>query len=258
MKKILIHNEDLGGNFISISGSPGSCKTAVTLTFMNYIVKHHPTERIFFSESYQAPLQCFKNSNGKRLPYQIWIQEDSNVVIRNRDTGKEKDIGQKYFKDFQDLWDKTEGGVVNVPFFGDRGLWRDFLAWLRGPPEWVHVFIEEMQEICPLRMSMMKEMEKFIDVAKDFRKCHMNVAFNTQTVVEIAWQLVRKIQIHIYLPGARPTSNSRVKQYAIDGLEKSPEKGNEAYIEYLGTFGKTRFTKIWKPTKGCNYEAYQR
>jgi len=257
LKKILVHDEDLGGSFVSVTGSPGSSKTSVMLTMMRYLTKYQPKDKIFMSETYRAPLQCFNECNGEGLPIKLWVQEGSGVIFRDRNKRLKKiNLPHETFKDFKDLYYRAPRGVVNVVFFGDREQWRDFMGYLTGVGEWVDVFVEEFQEICPLLSSLSKKLKPFIDTAKDFRKCRMNVVFNTQSIVEIAWPLVRKIQINIYLPGAQPLKWSRIQQKAIDNLEKSPSKGNESYIEHLGNFGKTRWEKIWKPNKEKSYEAF--
>ncbi len=55
--------------------------------------------------------------------------------------------------------------------------------------------------------------------------------------------------LRIFLPGAMSSKNSRISQEAIDNLEINTSKGNEAYVEYSGKFGKTRFKNIYKPSK---------
>jgi len=57
------------------------------------------------------------------------------------------------------------------------------------------------------------------------------------------------------LLGARTDNVSRITQKAIDNLEDDPVNGNEAYIEYSGKFGKTRFKDIYKPIPGMQWEA---
>ena len=61
--------------------------------------------------------------------------------------------------------------------------------------------------------------------------------------------------IKIFLPGARADSQSRVTQRAIDNLDRDPVKGNYAYLDDGGTFGRVRFTEIYKPIPGLSWEA---
>jgi len=52
-------------------------------------------------------------------------------------------------------------------------------------------------------------------------------------------------------------TRSKVSQFAIDTLDRDIVKGNEGWMEYgFGIYGKGRFTKIYKPIKGQNWEAH--
>jgi len=56
LKRIHIHDIDSGGVFTEITGSQGSGKTSVMLSFMAYTMKNYPNEKIFWSSCYYAPL----------------------------------------------------------------------------------------------------------------------------------------------------------------------------------------------------------
>jgi len=248
------HSEDAGGFFTEITGGMGSFKTGALLLFADYAMNNHPTEKCFFSEAYYAPLQSMKLKKDK---IQYFIKKDSGVYFTNRDTGKETNLKQKVFKDYADLYEQAQPGKLNVVFFGSRLEWMQFIAWLRTITGWVHVFIDEMSEICPAWEGgdLLSQIKEFARVCKDIRKCMMNVFYNTQTAGEIDWRVRKKIMCHIYLPGAHVNPDSGVWQKAVGRLQKDTKRGNQAWLEMPGMFGLTRFEKFYKPIKGQHYDA---
>ena len=83
----------------------------------------------------------------------------------------------------------------------------------------------------------------------------LNLHTNTQSVSDIDHRIRTKIMVRIYLPGARSDNISRISQRAIDNLDEDHVNGNEAYLEFSGKFGKTRFKDIYKPIIGMQWEA---
>ncbi|UCF12072.1 MAG: hypothetical protein JSW06_08520 [Thermoplasmatales archaeon] len=255
LRRCHIHDFDAGGVFSLISGSQGSAKTSVTLSFMSYTMKHHLDEKMFFSNCYNAPLQFVKVGRGN---FNIMVKKDSGVTFHDRDN-KLEEIHPKvtYFKDYRDCYDKALPGVCNAVFFGDRMRWMDFIHFLRGVGEWVHVYIDELSEISP-QFTSGKTFHKiggFASDCKEVRKCMMNLHTNSQSISDIDHRIRSKVMIRIYLPGARAENVSRIKQTALDNLNEDPIYGNEAYLEFSGKFGKTVFRDIYKPISGLHWEA---
>jgi hypothetical protein len=257
LKRIHTRDKDHGGVLSETTGAMGGTKTSVLLSFTKHTQINHPEEKIFWSENYDAPLQIFKLGDPSK--YQFFVKEGSNVVFRNRDKKlKVEKLGERYFKDYDDLWEMTEPGIANVVFFKDRYEWMDFLKYLSGIGNWVNIFIDEMGDISPSQTGgeLWKKIEEFAKTMKGVRRCMMNVHCNTQSVVDVDYRIRSKIMMKIYLPGARSDKTSRVTQKAIDNLTRDPINGNEAFIEYSGTFGKVRFGDIYKPLPGFHYEAH--
>ena len=90
---------------------------------------------------------------------------------------------------------------------------------------------------------------------KEVRKCMMNVHMNTQSVSDIDHRVRTKVMVKVYMPGAHADTISRITQVAIDNLEEDSLHGNEAYLEYSGKFGRTRFKDIYRPIPGLQWEA---
>jgi len=255
LKRIHTHDVDSGGVFTEITGSQGSGKTSVMLSFMAYTMRNYPNEKIFWSSCYYAPLQFVKIGKDN---FHIMVKKNSGVTFHDRNQ-KLKQIYPEvtYFKDYQDLYNKAKPGICNAVFFGNRVLWIDFIHYLRSVGEWVHVYIDELSEISPAFTSgkLWKKIRDFSLDAKEIRKCMLNLHTNTQSVSDIDHRIRSKVMVKIYLPGARTDNVSRITQKAIDNLEEDPLNGNEAYIEYSGKFGKTRFKDIYKPIPGMQWEA---
>ena len=255
LERILKRDIDHGGRLVEITGAMGTSKTGCLLAFITHTLRLHPEEKIFFREQTNAPLQIYKLRN----KYQVFIQKGADVTFRDRNEKlKEIEVGAIEFTNFQDLWKKSKPGVVSVPFFKEPYDWMEFMTFLREVGEWVNVFVDEMADICPGTNSgaLYKRMNEFSKTAGAFRRCMMNVFYNTQSVSDVDWRVRKKVMVYIYFRGARPDKKSRVTQKAIDGLEINHKKGNEAYIDYSGEFGKVRFTDIFHPDHRFHIEAH--
>lgn len=256
LKKILTHDYSSGGKYLEISGSPGSGKTSVMLTLLQYNLMHYPTEKCFFSSVYNVPLQFL------RLPKKYWnfmVQKDSNVIFQDR-AQKLKQVypDVTYFDDFEDLYEKAIPGKCNAVFFGDRMKWMDYIKWLLNVGEWNSVYMDEFSEICPSNVGgeRYKKHQDFAFTMKEIRKCQLTVATNSQSSADIDWRVRSKLQYLVYLTGARPANNSLVKKEAIARLEVSKKNGNQSYIEeYGGRFGLVRWRYVFEPNPGFQLQA---
>lgn len=256
LKRIHLHDFDSGGILSLITGGMGSGKTSTMLSFADYTIKHYPSEKIFWSNTYNAPIQSLRIGMDK---HHIMILEDSNVSFHDRKQ-KLKKIYPKVtrFKDFQDLYKKAITGKINCVFFGKRNIWMDFIHFLRSIGEWNHVFIDELSEISPAFTSgnLFKQIGRFSVDLKEVRKCMMNIHTNTQALPDVDHRIRTKIMIRVFLPGAKTGKESRLSQGALDNLIENSKYGNEAYIESAGRFGKTQICDIYKPNRKHQWEAH--
>lgn len=255
LKRIHIHDLDSGGVFTEITGSQGSAKTSVLLSFIDYGIRNYTNEKIFFSNCYNAPLQFVKIGENK---FHIMVKKNSGVTFHDR-TNRLKHINPKitYFTDYNDLYSRAIPGKCNSIFFGNRLEWIKFIHFLRSVGEWTHIYIDEISEIAPAFSSgrLWKTIRDFAIDLKEVRKCMLSVHCNTQSVSDIDHRVRTKVMVKIYLPGARSDNISRITQTAIDNLSEDPIHGNEAYLEYSGKFGKTVFKDIYKPNPKILWEA---
>lgn len=280
LDQLLEQSQDIGGAFAYITGGMGGGKTSAMFSLEIHTLINYPDQKIFFSEAYGAPLQCFK-MNIKHLNFMV--MEGSNVVFRDRNNHLSKvNLPVTYFKsikkerkilredntyeiieelvpDFDDLYNKAEPSKINVTFFGNRLFWMDFIRYLRHTGEWNHVFIDELGEITPAGTSgkTWKKISRFASYAKDIRKSMIKVICNTQSVRDSDYRVQDKFMFRIFLPGAMADpKHSRVSQGAIDNLVADTVKGNFGYISSRGKFGLLRFERIFKPNEKYNIEAY--
>jgi hypothetical protein len=255
LRRCHVHSFDDGGVFGFITGGMGTGKTSVMLSFMDYTLKHYPGEKVFWSNAYNSPVQSLKIGLDH---HHIMVQQGCGVSFHDRSKRLKQihpDITS--FKGFEDLYNKAKPGMCNCVFFGDRMVWMDFIHYLRGVGEWVHVYIDELSEICPAFTSgkLFKKIGQFSVDLKEVRKCMMNVHCNSQALPDIDHRVRSKFMIRVFLPGARAGKDSRITQGAIDNLDEDPKGGNEGYLEYSGKFGTTIFKDIYKPVEGLQWEA---
>lgn len=281
VKQLVNQVDDFGGALCYITGAMGGGKTSALFFFTSYTLKNYPKQKTFVSETYDSPLQTFKL--GKDVPH-FMVMEGSDVMFRDRNKHlKEVDLNPTYFKadkkqinyknkytdemetktiykpDFVDLYKKAKPGRANVVFFGRRMIWMEFIAFLRHTGEWNHVFIDEIGELIPANTSghLHRRIAEFTNFCKDVRKCKLKVIGNTQSVRDMDWRIRDKFMYRVFLPGSlADKKHSRVTQRAIDKLEGSEEKGNDAYIDSRGKFGLITFTDIFSPKKDFSIEAH--
>lgn len=247
------HDYEKGGIFTLTTGAMGQAKTSVNLGFCDYTINHHPTEKVFFSECYDSPIQVFKLQNRDKIVFHCKDDEDFKFRNRMNDFKPFKGVPIKRFVGFHDLWEQAEPGMVNVVFFGNRMYWMDFIHYAtKISTSFSHFFIDEIAEMCPAYQSGMLN-DKIGDfgfrILKNIRKNWINIHANTQTTSLVDWRVRAQVMVSIFLPGARTGRRNRVWQKAIDNLIRDSIKGNEAYLEMSGEFGVTQFTNIYKPTK---------
>ena len=255
LRRIHVHSYDDGGILSFITGGMGTGKTSTMLSFADYTLKHYPEEKIFWSNTYFAPIQSLKIGLKK---HHILVKQNSNVTFHDR-TKKLQEIHPDVtmFKDFNELYELAQPGKINSVFFGDRFTWMEFIHFLRSVGEWVHIYLDELSEISPSFSSgkTFKKIGTFSIDLKECRKTMINIHANSQALPDIDHRVRTKIMVRIFLPGARADKYSRVEQRAIDNLEENPQEGNEAYVEMSGRFGLTRFADIFKPIPGLQWEA---
>jgi len=259
MDRIQTQNEDLGAIFFEATGMQGVAKTAILLAFLDDTILNHPDQKNFWRNPYNAPFQFTKLEPGY---WEIFLEENSSITFHDRDTEELEEVKLPFrtFTDFMDLYKKAIPGCCTVVFFEDETKWYDFIAFLNRIGAWTHVYLDEYGELFPAQPSgkLHKMLAGASNILKEVRKCKTNVYATTQVASDVDYRVRGKIMTRAYLFGARPDKRGRVNQEAIDALERNLKKGNEAWLEEgFGLFGKGRFTKIYKPRPGMNWEAHK-
>lgn len=259
LQRLFEHDQSMGANVCEISGMPGSAKSAVMLSFVNYTILHHPNEKIFWSSAYGAPIDAFKLGRGK---FRILVKEGSDVYFYDRINDCEVELDVIRFTDFDDCYKKCKPGICNVVFFGQpRTIWMEWIEYIKSRPGWHHVYVDEFSEVCPgdVKGKLFHRIAKFANyVVGQLRKCNCNLFYNSQSYGDISYRVRRKLTIRIFMPGAKADRKTRITQKAIDNLQRSREYGNQAYLDYGGVFGKTQFTDIFEPIAGVSVDARRR
>jgi len=245
-----------GGCAIEVTGMPGSCKTAVLLAFINYILTHHKDERVYFSNSYGTPLQITKLEPDQ---YVILVQKDAGVTFFDRNKGQPIELPVIEFNDFDDLYYKSSQNKCNCVFFGRREIWMLWIEYLMSKNGWHSIFFDEMSEVTPEETTgkIYKMTFRFANrVMGQSRKCNMIIGYNTQRYSEVSWRVRRKLTHKIWLPGAKVDGITRVQQRAVDNLKRDAKHGNTGIIDFGGIFGYIKFGDIFEPKLDLNIVAY--
>jgi len=256
MDRTIDRNQDYGGILGELTGAQGTGKTGVLLSFTNNTMNSNPTEKIFWREQMDAPLQTFKLGLDNIC---FFVKSGSDVVFRDRNQRlKEIEMNPVYFRDYDELYDLAPAGKASVVFFDDDYEWMKFIHYLRGVGEWVNLFIDEMADIAPAvcKGDLYQRIMKFSNDMGAVRRCMMNCLYNTQTASDVHWTVRKKVMLKVFLPGAISDKTTRVSQKAIDNLDRNPYLGNEAYLDLGGEFGIVRFANIWKPNPKYHIEAH--
>jgi hypothetical protein len=256
LRRCHVHDFNSGGILSLITGGMGSGKTSTMLSFADYTINHYPNEKIFWSNTYNAPIQSLRIGLDK---HHIMVKKDSGVTFHDRTARlKQIVIPVTYFEDFDMLYHKALPGRLNAVFFGSRNIWMDFIHFLRGVGEWCHIYLDELSEISPAFTSgnLFKQIGRFSVDLKECRKTMLNIHTNTQALPDVDHRIRTKIMLRIFLPGAKTGKESRLSQSALDNLMEDNKLGNEAYIESSGRFGRTQICDIYLPNRKHQWEAH--
>jgi len=271
LKRCFSHDKGKGAYSTISFGMPGSCKTALDCSFADYAVKHYPNDKIFWRSVLTVPLQFLK----LKCNWCIWIQKDSGVVIYDRINEKDitpslqKQHKLRYFKDFQDLWQKTKPGVCNAVFFKDlhlKGvdhdegniLWLRFIDFLNGKHDWVHVFMDEFFELCDAGTKglLWHEIGKFGRVMGQTRKSYVSLHANAHNQFDVDFRVLNKFMVKIYMRGSWPDKRTRLTDKAIGSLQDPAVMGNAGFWVSEGSnYGRAEVTNHYDMPDGIDWHA---
>lgn len=254
MRRLLLHDREQGGTLATLTGLQGCGKTNAQLV-MAYILASLG-EKVLW----RGRQTDFFNS----FPGPVKVLADRDVVVSKIawDDGDVDalDIPVHRFRGPEDLLRQAEPGVLNVFYarkgqaaFGEDGKTleeRPFLGRLlkaivdRPSADWIDVFVDELHEDLGDRPqgAAWHYQREVRDTLADFRKCFAGFYGATHHYDECDEAILKKIQFHLYMRGARPPRWTVLRNKQLP-LFLSP---GEAIIE-SGNFGRIQFPKLARP-----------
>lgn len=268
--RLLKHDFNQGQPSSIITGQPGSCKTAVSLSICEYLEKNHPTDRIFWRSALNSPLQFVKLSN-----WHIFIEKHSGIRFFDRRNGVDITDGLKakkiltVFNDFDELYHKARPGVCNGVFFKDLHLdgikkdqgtiqWFRFTRYLLNKFDWCHIFFDEYQEMVKSGQGerMYFEIDHHADDVSSARKTHLGIHSNCHQTSELDWRILPSFMMMMQLYGSRIYKHNLVNKQALAKIpEPNKYDGAYAWISEGNHYGIINFSKIYELSEKNQYAA---
>ena len=135
----------------------------------------------------------------------------------------------KVVNSFEDVLGECELGKLNalyMPFQDERQHWVDFGEFLvqrfpsRYASNFISLFMDEAEDLIPApEEGTTREVRKYLEQLKEYRKVLVSAYFATQQFFDLHWRALGKIRYRVYLKGAYvPKREKRVMQEAVDNL----------------------------------------
>lgn len=213
--RILSRDEALGGIVLEILGVQGSGKTSLMLSLAEEIIKDNKDELVFWRESTQSQCQFNRFKN-----WAIYVKEGLKIEFRDITTNQIQNLPIAYFHDFTELLSIAKPKQLNVLYLNEEYEYINFIKFLRLSPGWQTLFIDEYEDLAPLR-SRGKQWHRNAELAiefKNIRKGLVSIFCDTQNPYDTDWRVRSKIMCHIYLNGAKVDIASPIKQEAVNAL----------------------------------------
>ncbi len=233
-ERVMARDSALGGIVLETLGVQGSGKTSLLLSIAEQIMSTYPKELIFWRDSFYT--QCQFNRVEK---WQIYIEKGVEIEFRDIDLGKTVSLPVTFFDDFDELISLAKPQQLNVIYFENNIKYVDFIKYLRLHPGFQSLFIDEYEDIAPLRCrgEQWKKNEEFSQEMKHIRRGLVNLFCDTQNSSDVDWRVRSKIMCHVYLYGSKVDHLSPVDQAGVNALDVG-----EILIDYgHALFGKGSF-----------------
>lgn len=213
--RIMSRDESLGGIVLEILGVQGSGKTSLMLSLAEEIIKTNKDELVFWRESTQSQCQFNRFKN-----WSIYVKEGLQLEFRDIATNQPQTLPVTYFHDFNELVEIAKPRQLNVLYLPEESGYIDFIKFLRLYPGWQSLFIDEYEDLAPLRCKgkQWHNNDELSNEFKNIRKGLVSVFCDTQNPSDVDWRVRSKIMCHIYLNGARVDLSSPIVQEAVNAL----------------------------------------
>ena len=232
--RIMQRDSAIGGMVLECLGVQGSGKTSFMLSIAEDVTHTYPKELVFWRDSYYS--QCQFNRFKK---WQIHAEEEVELQFKDIDKGIVVDIPVTKFSGFKELIRNAKPQQINVVYLKNNYEYLTMIRFLRLYKGFQTFFIDEYEDIAPLRCSGMqwKKNEELSNEFKHIRRGLVNLICNTQNPSDVDWRVRSKIMCHAYLYGSKVDGQSPIDQGAVNHL-----KMGQWYMDYgYALFGKGTF-----------------
>jgi hypothetical protein len=188
-------------------------------------IMKHSDELVFWRESTSSQCQFNRFKN-----YQIYVEEGLNIEFRDITTNQPQNLPVTCFQGFNELMGLAKPKQLNVVYLApyvdknnkkiQNAKYIEFIKFLRLYPGWQSFFIDEYEDLAPLRCKgeQWHMNETLSNEYKNIRKGLVSIFGNTQHPADIDWRVRLKIMCHIYLNGAKVDFISPIDQGAVNAL----------------------------------------
>lgn len=251
-KKIFERNRDYGGYMAYLQGSMGTGKTSLCLCVADQILEKFPQEIVYWREPPLVNCQFVKLHAKEKArilcdreyPLQLCeVQPDGYVPVND---------GYKivYFSGVKQALSLSKPNRLNVIYFHPDRLynWVEIINHHKLDGRWETIIIDEAEDIFPNRCSdkQWHHNERLAMTAKEVRKAHINLFFNSQSKADCDWRVVNKRNLTFMCRGTPHDTESPVTKKALSKL-----KVGQCYIDLNhAEFGRINF----KPYLPCTKE----
>lgn len=217
LDRIFQRDPSQGGIFVEATGAQGSGKTSLLLGFATKIIRDNPTELVLWRESANCPCQWNKFDGEVR----ILVEKKYKIKIRRQDDRSiAHDIEVRYFEGFVQLFTMLKPGCLNVLYFREASSWVELLKQLVMTPGFKSIFWDEYEDLLPEHSSgiIWKTNATFSQVIKQVRKGGITLVCATQSNSDVDFRVRKKLNMWIYMYGAKLDSQSPITPAAIHSL----------------------------------------
>jgi hypothetical protein len=217
LDRIFQRDPSQGGCFVEATGAQGCGKTSLLLGFATKIIRQRADEIVLWRESVNAPVQWNKFDG----EVQILVEKKYKIKIRRQDDRSiAKEIELHYFEGFEELFSLLRTGCLNVIYFKEGFTWVDLLKQLVMKPGFKSIFWDEYEDLLPEHSSgtQWKKNGEFSNVIKQVRKGGITLVCATQSNSDVDFRVRKKLNLWIYMYGAKLDAQSPVSVGAIHSL----------------------------------------
>lgn len=236
-RRIMLRDSAIGGIVLECLGVQGSGKTSLMLSIAQDIVQTYPNELVFWRDSYFS--QCQFNRFKK---WMIHVADGVNLQFKNIDQDRVVNVPTTMFNGFDELLANARPRQLNVVYLQNNHEYIDLIRYLRLHKGFQSLFIDEYEDIAPLRCSgeQWKKNELLSNEFKHIRRGLVNLFCDTQNPSDVDWRVRSKIMCHAYLYGSKVDGQSPINQGAVNNL-----KIGQWYMDYgFALFGKGNFNSF--------------